>query len=952
MARRRGRASKAWAALTLALLILGSGCHDGPFQPRVPTAAQWATESATQVSAAPGDTVPGVFTVYVTDSRGTPVAGAITSWRVTGTGAAVLTASGSTDASGRASARWRMGTIAAEVQSLTASVNMQRGALSLTTFAVARPSRAARLEIADTIAVRLGDSQPVAVRAIDAFGNVFTPDSIAVTVLDSALATAIGNSVAGRKRGYTRASVSAASAVDTCVIHVHQVAARILAPLDTVRLNALGDTAAFNVTILDDRARDIADTMIVVEPSVTAVTAIASGPRRVQVISHAVGVGAVTLRIGSVSATVHAVVAQVAARLVAGRDSVVSDAIADTATLTANVLDRLGNPIPGVIISWRSSDLRVATVDGSGIVHTVGDGIGRLVGEAAGVAADTIVVRVAQRAAHIAFGVPSLNVTAFGFFQLPTAAPVDRNGQPMQRHAALTANDSSILRIDSESFGFARSNGSTAVVATIDGVTASLTVTVAQRAARLIPALDTLVIDALATRRIIPVVAVDANGNPVAQPLVATTIDDSTIARVTGSREVQSVANGLTSARVSVDGVTATIPVRVEQRAVRIDVKGNLPVLMLAGAGSSLPLTCTAYDGTDHPLSAVPTVRARNGRVTGTQCATLTAVASGHDTVEMTAPGFRADEPIVVALHALVERPIGDAILLDSMPNATGPWAPTARIRSTGEIEMYATGYQVADNRGDLHRYVSNDGIHFRYDGVAVRRDSDPCALRGSGIENVSIVERNDGPGWRMFFAAGAFDCYGWQVFSAVSGDERNWMIEPGIRLSNGGSVPPDQSVTPPWPTGEGMQVDRMPNGEWRMIVSAYERTLPAQDIWQITEWRSTDQINWRYVGVVLSTSQMPREAQASIYSPAVREFAPGLWRMIMTGDNRRDADSRSRLWTAVSTDKRTWRFEGELMGAVGSQLLYSSLAGDRVYFLRKDGAGPNYIAQTSITMP
>jgi hypothetical protein len=73
---------------------------------------------------------------------------------------------------------------------------------------------------------------------------------------------------------------------------------------------------------------------------------------------------------------------------------------------------------------------------------------------------------------------------------------------------------------------------------------------------------------------------------------------------------------------------------------------------------------------------------------------------------------------------------------------------------------------------------------------------------------------------------------------------------------------------------------------------------------------------------------------------------------MIFTGDNRQDSDGRSRLWTAVSTDKQKWQFEGELIGAAGSTFFYSSLAGDRLYFLRNDGASGNYLAQTRILMP
>jgi hypothetical protein len=646
--------------------------------------------------AEPGDTLLRDFAVLVRDSRGAPVAGIRVTWQVTGTNAHVMPLGSATGSDGVASARWRLGTSTADIQSLTAGVATSRGALSASTFAILRPKHATRLEVVDSLAVRLGESRPVDVRAVDAYGNVFAPASVALSVLDTSVVAVAGDTVTGRHRGFTRALISAAGATDTTVVGVHQIAARIVPATDTVRLDALGDTARFDVKVLDDNAREIRDTIVAIDPPATAVTAHHSGPTGIEVVSQSSGVGTVTLRVGTVSADVHAI---------------------------------------------------------------------------------------------------------------------------------------------------------------------------------------------------------------------------------------------------------------VEQRAVRIDVQGEQPIILLSAAGSHLPFSCTAYDRTDHPLAVAPTVRVRSSRVTGTNCSNLTAVASGHDTLDISAPGFSIQRPIVVALRPITQRPLGDAVVVDSMPTGTGPWAPSARIRSTGEIELYATGYQDADHRGDLHRYVSNDGIHFRYDGVALTRDADPCALRGSAIENVTVVPRDDAPGWRMFFAAGSFPCYGWQVFSAVSDDERNWAIEPGIRLSNGGTVPPDAPSTPPWPTGEGMEVDRLANGEWRMIVSAYERALPAPDVWQITEWRSSDQINWRYVGVVLHTDDVPREARASIYAPTIQQVAPGLWRMIFTGDNRQDSDGRSRLWTAVSTDKQTWQFEGELIGSVGSTFLYSSLAGDRVYFLRNDGAS-YYLAQSRILMP
>jgi hypothetical protein len=264
-------------------------------------------------------------------------------------------------------------------------------------------------------------------------------------------------------------------------------------------------------------------------------------------------------------------------------------------------------------------------------------------------------------------------------------------------------------------------------------------------------------------------------------------------------------------------------------------------------------------------------------------------------------------------------------------------WAPTLRRNSRGQFELYASSYtytNAGDQVGDLHRWISDDGTSFRWDGIVLHRDTTLCSPRGAGIENIAIVPRQDAPGWRMYFAGGSFNCYGWQVFSAVSVDERNWTAEPGVRLDNGGQL--SSPAQGPWPVGEGMSVDRAPNGEWRMVVGGYERVDPPYGAWQIVEWRSVDQINWRYVGPVLRTQNMPLEARDNIYSPTISQIGPGVYRMIFTADNRYDADGRSRLWSALSTDMATWQLEGKVIDEPGWNILYSTLADGRLIFLRR----------------
>jgi hypothetical protein len=148
------------------------------------------------------------------------------------------------------------------------------------------------------------------------------------------------------------------------------------------------------------------------------------------------------------------------------------------------------------------------------------------------------------------------------------------------------------------------------------------------------------------------------------------------------------------------------------------------------------------------------------------------------------------------------------------------------------------------------------------------------------------------------------------------------------------------------------MVVEPLSSGGWRMLVGGYRHLQTPEDKFHIVEWRSVDQLTWSYVGPVFTTDELPAAGQRSVYSPTVREFAPGLWRMIVTADNLRDPGGRSRLWSAVSTDKTHWQLEGELMGAEGSDLYYSSLVNDLLVFVRLDAGHPRRLASVKVDMP
>ena len=432
------------------------------------------------------------------------------------------------------------------------------------------------------------------------------------------------------------------------------------------------------------------------------------------------------------------------------------------------------------------------------------------------------------------------------------------------------------------------------------------------------------------------------------------------VATVDSAGLVTSQGNGVT-------WITARVP-NGDVDSVRVTVS-QVPDTILASLDDTLSIVSIPYDAAisvhcemrdrnGHPIPVAPAVAASaEGRWAGSSCDGIRARRSGVDTLVIQHGALATRLPVTIAVRPSVSTPLGTFLTVDSLPSGLRPWAPTLLRNASGALELYFTGY-VPDSahpgefRGHLHRLISEDGQTFHYDGVALAHDDSLCTLNGSGIENVTIVPRAEGAGWRMFYSSGSFGCYGWQVFSAISTDRRIWTKEPGVRLSNGGSIPPDMPVTPPWPVGEGIVVEPLPIGGWRMLVGGYRHIQDYEDKFHIVEWRSTDQLTWTYVGPVFTTDDLPAAGQRSVYSPTVREFAPGLWRMIMTADNLRDPDGRSRIWSAVSTDEVHWQLEGELMGAVGTNLYYSSLVDDLLVFVRLDAGLPRRLASVRVDMP
>ena len=946
----------------LPLLLAGGisvACLDDPVGPgALRLVSDLSTDSL--IAGHPGEALPQAVRIRAVTSAGMPITAARVEWTPTGTGSRIQQASDQTDAYGYASAAWVLGTQARDSQVLDVQVRTGSHTASAKFRAIATPYIVTRVHLlpggADT--VRVSDTVRCSLQAEDPFGNRFLASHPSFVSTDTTLfrVDTLGG-IRILRRGTGSIVGSVANAADTIRLNAIQVVQRIVTSVEDFRFHAIGQVASDSVKLIDDRSVEVKDSIPQLQLADTSVVRIVQA-YPIILRSSANGTTSLRLQAGSVVKDLRIAVAQRASSVQLSPTPISFDALNDTVRVAAVVRDSLGVPLVGPPLTYTSSDSATVVVGGDGLIRSMRNGIAWVTARTGSNSADSVRVTVAQQLASFVVQPDSFVFQALSAVGVVRTRLLDRLGFSLLDVApSYRVRDTTVATVAVDGTIRARGNGSTWLVTHAGTDSALVGIRVAQRPIRLVVPSDTVRLTAIGDTAVISGTPVDSLGSAVAGLATVPSVSDTTVVELLGPTMVRARTSGTAAVTLTAGGVVGRVVVAVSPTPATINARllGQAAILSLP-LDSLIPLTCQVLDRNGNLLDTLPRILPSGaGHWSGDTCGTLRARRSGFDTLRVQAGGRETQVPIVLAVQAIVSSRTGDFLQFDSLPAGGTPWAPTARRNSRGELEIYFAafvGSTTEELRSDLHRLVSSDGITFRYDGVALQRDPDECAPRGSGIENINIVPRADGAGWRMFFSAGSFICYGWQVFSAVSTDERTWVEESGVRLTNGGTIPPDASSPPLWPAGEGMVTEQLPSGEWRMIVGAYEHVTPREDKFQIIEWHSADQVNWSYVGPILTTRDMPAEGQGTIYSPTIREIAPGLWRMIFNGDNRFEPGWRGRIWSAVSSDKRAWQLENELMGGQQTDLWYGSLVDDRLVFIREDQGDRKRLAIATVTMP
>lgn len=211
--------------------------------------------------------------------------------------------------------------------------------------------------------------------------------------------------------------------------------------------------------------------------------------------------------------------------------------------------------------------------------------------------------------------------------------------------------DTSLFSVDSLGWVQSRERGFGRVVVLAESSADTAVVHVTQVVQAIVAAQDTIRFSSLGQTASIEVSLLDNQGLHIRDSLPDVHVADTTVAEWLDSVTVRARGNGVTSANLTVAGLTRQVAIVVQQVPTTLTAKltTGSPLVTLS-IGASVPLQCEALDGNGHALSQEPfLVGSARGTVSGTRCSDVRVQRPGYDTLFFALGSVQAQVPVIVA---------------------------------------------------------------------------------------------------------------------------------------------------------------------------------------------------------------------------------------------------------------------------------------------------------------
>lgn len=328
----------------------------------------------------------------------------------------------------------------------------------------------------------------------------------------------------------------------------------------TLTLASLGDTVRLAAEVRDQNGTLMPTATVTWSSDPPAVASVDAAGLLTAVAN---GGATITARAGSVVGTSAVTVQQAPENIVLSPDSVMFQAVGDTATIVARVTDANGHAVESAQVSWASADTAVATVDSTGLVTAESTGGTEVTATAGGVEARAVVI-VEFQVVSILLEPLELSFTALGDTATLTAVPLDGSGKPGHNVPVRWASgNTKVAAVGPGGLVTAVGNGTTSISATAGSASESAAVTVQQAPATLKLLPESLTLEGVADTATVMAAVADANGHEVAGAMVAWKSRDASVATVDSTGLVTAIRPGSTEVTATVGSLAASTAVEV-----------------------------------------------------------------------------------------------------------------------------------------------------------------------------------------------------------------------------------------------------------------------------------------------------------------------------------------------------------------------------------------------------
>lgn len=413
----------------------------------------------------------------------------------------------------------------------------------------------------------------------------------------------------------------------------------------------VGQTTTATAVVKDGAGTPITDKIVAWQSSNPAlatvnssgtVTAIAAGSVTISAISEGkVGNASLTIT-SSRAATVAIVPAAPTAR------------VGQSAQLSLDVRDASGTQLMSRPATWSSATPAVATVSASGLVSAVTVGTSVITATVDGVATTATFTVTTIPVTSVSVSPTQLSLTTGGSAQLSVAAAAATTVAGTNRPISWSTNNAAVASVDANGVVTAVGAGNALITATVEGVAASASVSVAAPppapVASIAVAFSPSSIGPGATSQATATLR-DAAGTVITGKSVQWSSVDPTMATVSASGVVTAIGAGSATITAAVDGITgaATLSITAAPPApVANVVVAVAPTTVAAGGSAQANVTLTDASGKVLTGRTIAWSSSMPSLATINASGTITAVAAGTSTIRATSEGKTGANTVTV----------------------------------------------------------------------------------------------------------------------------------------------------------------------------------------------------------------------------------------------------------------------------------------------------------------